>query len=259
MSERKVLGFDQYIRLEWLEFTAARVAAGCGPAEVRDALFDLLDGVVGGRRQYSSRSKTVTVLTRIWSRVPDSAIYLQRRAVAALAQVDAQERLALHWAMATGSYGFFHDVGTVIGRLLALQGDVVQASISRRMQEIWGDRVKVPNATQKVTRSIADWGGLEEGATKGLFKPRRSPIRVSGQIAEILLEALLLRNDGQSLEVAQISRHPSLFPFDVELPAHKLRQSPTFEVHRQGLDVDVVRLAAPRGSDAIGGGSGQCA
>ena len=65
-DRRKVLGFDQRIRLEWLEAAAGHAAGGKSYDEMREALLDLLDGVVGGRRYASARSKTVTVLCRVW-------------------------------------------------------------------------------------------------------------------------------------------------------------------------------------------------
>lgn len=58
-DRRKLLGFDQRVRLEWMDAALGHVASGKNVDDTREALLDLLDGVVGGRRQASARSKTV--------------------------------------------------------------------------------------------------------------------------------------------------------------------------------------------------------
>lgn len=241
-DRRKVLGFDQRIRLEWLEAAAGHAAAGKTYDEMREALLDLLDGVVGGRRYASARSKTVTVLSRVWGGVVPGTEGLRRRAIEALPHVDAAERVALHWAMSLSAYPFFADVAVIVGRLLELQDEAPMAHIVRRTVELWGDREKVHGASQKVVRSMADWGCLTE-PSKGVFRRRTPQLEVRDELASTLAEGLLFGGEQSAVPLPQLLRHPAAFPFQVELHAYNLRRGQTFEITRQGLDLDVVSLA----------------
>src|SRR5512142_3017856 len=113
VERRKLLGFDQRVRLEWLEAAAGHAASGKSYEEMRECLLDLLDGVVGGRRYASSRSKAATVLCRIWGGVVPGTERLRTRAIEVLPRVDAGERVVLHWAMSIAAYPFFSDVASI--------------------------------------------------------------------------------------------------------------------------------------------------
>lgn len=120
------------------------------------------------------------------------------------------------------------------------------AQLTRRMRESWGDRSTMDKAAQRVMRSIVQWGLLVDETEKGVYAKGRSRVSVSGELAGLLLEGLLIY-EGKVMPVGQIGMHPVLFPFDVDLNSHELRRSDRFEVHRQGLDVDVVGLAVLEG------------
>lgn len=241
-DRKKVLGFDQRVRLEWLEDAAAHAAGGKSYDEMRESLLDLLDGVVGGRRYASARSKTVTVLCRVWGGVVPGTEGLRAKAIEALPHVQAAERVVLHWAMSLVAYPFFFDVATIVGRLLELQDEAPMAHIVRRTVELWGDREKVRGGSQKIVRSMTDWGCLAE-SSKGVFQRRTPQPAVRGKLAPLIAEALILGGEQSTVPLLQLLRHPATFPFLVELSAHELRRSPSFEINRQGLDIDIVSLA----------------
>jgi hypothetical protein len=239
---RNLLGYNQKITMEWLDVTASKVAEGCSSTEVREHLFSLLDGVVGGRRTASARSKTVAVLTRIWSNVPPECVKLQRSAIKLLRDADPGQRLATHWAMATGCYIFFSDAAIAVGRLLELQGLVSQRQLCRRLQEVWGDRSTLHRSSQLAIRNMVLWGVLLDTETRGTYKATPTKISVGKEISQLLLEAYLVHGDDMTIPVENITRHPGFFPFDLQISTNDLRQSNRFEVHRQGLNTDVVRL-----------------
>lgn len=243
-ERRKLLGFDTRIRLEWLEAAAGHAASGKSYDEMREALLDLLDGVVGGRRYASARSKTVTVLCRVWGGVVPRTEGLRARTIEALAHVDASERVALHWAMTLAAYPFFADVASIVGRLLELQEEAPMAHIVRRAVELWGDREKVRAGSQKIVRSMTDWGCLTEVSTKGVFRKHVPQLAVRGDLASILAEALIFGGEQSAVPMPQLLRHPAGFPFQLEIATHELRRSGCFEISRQGLDIDVVSLSA---------------
>jgi hypothetical protein len=241
-DRRKVLGFDQRVRLEWMDAALGHIAGGKSVDDTREALLDLLDGVVGGRRTASARSKTVTVLCRIWGGTVPGTLGLRDRALALLPDLSSGERVVLHWSMALVAYPFFADIAAIVGRLLELQDEAPMAHVTRRVVELWGDREKVRNAAPKVVRSMADWGCLDE-PSKGVFRRRTPQLAVRRELATILAEALIFGGEQSAVPLPQLLRHPAAFPFLVELHAHDLRRAQTFEITRQGLDLDVVSLS----------------
>ena len=243
-ERRKVLGFDTRVRLEWLEAAAGHAAGGKSYDDMRESLLDLLDGVVGGRRYASARSKTVTVLCRVWGGVVPGTEGLRARAISALTRVDASDRVVLHWAMSIAAYPFFADVASIVGRLLELQDEAPISHVTRRVVEQWGDRDKVRAGSQKIVRSMADWGCLTEPSSKGVFRRRTPQPAVRGELASLLAEALIFGGEQSAVPLPQLLRHPAAFPFQLDVTAYDLRRAQCFEISRQGLDIDVVSLSA---------------
>ena len=124
MTRRQTIGFDRRLALDWLEATASRAAAGASLEELRDGMWQYLEGKVSGDKFNSDRGKTMTVLTHIWAKVPTVAQSLQARAIEAYGKAGSKERLALHWAMMLATYRRCHgDGGTASrapGKLLPL-------------------------------------------------------------------------------------------------------------------------------------------
>ncbi len=86
----------------------------------------------------------------------------------------------------------------------------------------------------------------------GIYERSAKILVVRPPVGNLLVEALLLQAEEKSLPVEQALRHPGFFPFHIELPAHQLRRSNRFDIHRQRLDVDVVTLAQPKNlQDAV--------
>ena len=246
MSRRKTIGFDRRLALDWLEATACRVAAGDSLEEVRAGMWDYLEGKVSGDKFNSDRGKTMTVLTRIWAKVPPAVDPLKTRAVAAFQASKTRDHLALHWAMAIASYPIFSDVAATAGRLLTLQDTFSLAQLTNRMVAQWSERPVLVKSTQRIIRSLVDWGTLTDTETKGVYARAPKPLPVSGEIALLLCEALLLDNEHHALPANQLLDHPALFPFTHSLTLADLRDEPAFDVHRQGIDGDMVELRAPQ-------------
>jgi hypothetical protein len=241
-GERTTVGFDRRIDVEWLDAAAGRVAAGQSPAEVREFLWGLLDGVVSGDTVHSARGKTLTVLMRIWVTVPPSAEPLRAVAIKRICSAFSEEKLAIHWAMSVACYPFFADVAAHVGKLLALNGHANLSQIVRRMTEKWGDRSTLPRAVQRVLRSMVQWGALRDGREKGTFVPLARLITLSEASAELVIQAVLV-NHGRGMGLSQATSHSALFPFDVRLNSYSVRKSHQFRVLRQGDQTDFLELA----------------
>ncbi len=213
MSERRVIGFDRELRLEWLDAVASRAAAGDAPEVVRPWLDGHLADVLGGKGRSGNRGKTVTVLTRIWVNVPLRCLPLRNKAVGLLAAGDGTDRLALHWALSSAVYPFFADVVTVMGRLLALQGEVERQAVIRRVVEMWGDRPAVSRGCRAVWTSVKGWGVLDEGSKRGLYTGRGAPLRPSPAVQGFLIDALKVNSDRPQSQLRDATMLPGLFPF----------------------------------------------
>lgn len=246
MSRRKTIGFDRRLALDWLEATASRVAAGDSLEEVRAGMWEYLEGKVSGDKFNSDRGKTMTVLARIWAKVPPAVDPLKTRAVAAFQASKAQDHLALHWAMAIASYPIFSDVAATAGRLLTLQDTFSLAQLTNRMVAQWSERPVLVKSTQRIIRSLVDWGALADTETKGVYRRAPKTLPVSKEIGLLLCESLLLDNEHHALPAIQLLDHPALFPFTHSLTLAVLREETAFDVHRQGIDGDMVELRAPQ-------------
>jgi len=217
MSERRVIGFDRELRLEWLDGVASRAAAGDAPEVVRPWLDEHLADVLGGKGRSGNRGKTVTVLTRIWVNVPPRCLPLRNKAVGLLGAGDATDRLALHWAMASAVYPFFADVVTVMGRLLALQGEVERQAVIRRVVEAWGDRPAVSRGCRAVWHSVKGWGVLDEASKRGLYTRRSGLPKPSPSVLELLFEALTINAERPQAPLRDAVLPPGLFPFSASV------------------------------------------
>lgn len=240
-GERATIGFDRRIDIEWLDAAAGRVAAGQSPADVREFLWGLLDGVVRGDTVHSARGKTLTVLMRIWVAVPPTAERVRAAAIKHICSASSRERLAMHWAMSVACYPFFAEVAAHVGKLLALNGDANLSQIVRRMTETWGDRSTLPRAVQRVIRSMVQWGALREGTEKGVFIRAARRMVLPEGLAELVVQAILVSHG--SMGLTQATSHSALFPFDVRLNASSARKSDQLHVLRQGDQTDFVELA----------------
>ncbi|NHM28426.1 hypothetical protein G7K71_15885 [Desulfofundulus sp. TPOSR] len=231
------IGFDRRIKLEWLDATAWKAGTEGNADEVRKYLNELLSTEYKGEK---ARKNTITVLTRIWVRIPEEQRKLQYRALKILVDSDPGTRLWLHWGMMLLAYPFFRDIATIIGRLLTLQNEVSLQQISRRLAECWGERATVRRACQRVVRSMVDWGVLEDTSTKGIYVPAAKKETTSEDVQLWFLEALLRSEPTPIMPLQQLLQIPSAFPFHLDIPVVAIRQSKEIEIQRQGLDLDMV-------------------
>jgi hypothetical protein len=248
--KRDTIGFDRDIEPQWLDAAAARVAAGDKPDEVRAHLWRLLEGKVAGDAPRSGRGKTTTVLVHVWSDVPGNVVPLRDDCLLALSSMPGERQLVCHWAMSLATYPFFLDVVGTVGRILALQGKVSLAQVTRRISEKWGERSTAVRACRRVVRSIVRWGAMRDTESQGVYSKRQQQITAGLAGSMLLAEAVLVSTGGAALPLLSLLNHPALFPFDTALNATHIRASERLQIAREGLDVEMVRLTKARGGMA---------
>ena len=239
------IGFDRDIQLEWLDYAAAQVAAGKEPQHVRDALWARLEGVVAGDESRSARDKTITVLMKIWSDVPEGRIPMRRTALELVGVSTPQTRLAIQWSMSMAAYPFFAEVVTTTGRLLQLQGSTSLNQITRRMVELRGDRSTMIRATRRVVRSIVRWGALADTNAKGDYVATKEKTVVAGKLGSLLGEGLLQSGIQRAIAINEFKTHPSMFPFELAINSEDIRKSPNLELRQDPLSGAVFTLRHP--------------
>jgi hypothetical protein len=236
---RQVVGISQKIKRAWLDAVLDRLTQTTDEADLRTFLDQRLKDELPGKE---SRAKTAGIILRIWSGIPAERLALRDQAVAMLPRISGQERIWLHWGMTALAYSFFRDTTEVVGRLLGLQDDFTTAQVQGRLLTTWGDRATSKEAAQKLLNTLVDWEVLRSTKTKGKFLLARKMATASSELQLWLLEALLGASAANEIEAQQLLRLPESFPFALSVGVADLRKYEGFDIHRQGLDMDMVAL-----------------
>lgn len=232
------IGLDRFLRRDWLD-QAALLARELGEeAALRDALNTRLATDIEGAE---SRDKTVIVLTRVWWRVPDVQHRWRDEALARVAQVDADERLGLHWGMLLLAFPLFQDVTAIVGRLLRLQGEVGLAQVKSRLAASWGNNVTLDYAIPRILKSYREWGILTAEDARSPHHVGQPVRLVDGNLGLWLLGAALAAR-GTETPLRDVLGLPELFPFTLSVSTADVLRAPQLQVDNQGHD-PMVRLA----------------
>ena len=229
------IGFDRLIALEWAT-TALKVRAGT--AKLED-LESLLDGAGLGA---AARTKTRTVLKRLWLDPRVELVDFADRGAAIFKAHPDVPVTAMHWGMAVATYPFFGKVAELIGRLSALQGDCASAEIHRRMSETYGEREGTYRMTNMVIQSQAGWGAVER-VEKGKRVLRLAPAVVENDELTVWLIEAAVRNAGRPLAIPSLQSLPVLFPFSLTRPlAYLVSNNDYMTVRSEGPNRQFVAL-----------------
>jgi hypothetical protein len=243
MNAQMPIGFSQRIRLEWLERTAALLAAGRSRELIQTALAQTLEEKlsVGGTADRGNREKAISILLKIWVSVPATLKPLRDDALEHVRRLSPSEHLPLHWGMTMAVYPFFGVVAEAVGRLLELQGSVAASQLQRRIRELLGERETVARAARRILRCFIDWGVLEEDAQEGVYHPAASRQVSDARLAAWLIEASLVASGLRSGALRALLVAPRLFPFRIPVAMNsKLHLGHRLELFRQGLDEEMV-------------------
>lgn len=229
------IGFDRFIALEWAT-TAMKVRAGTAKLEDLESLLDAAG--LGA----AARTKTRTVLKRLWLDPRVELVDFAGRGAAIFKAHPDVPVTAMHWGMAVATYPFFGKVAELIGRLSALQGDCASAEIHRRMSETYGEREGTYRMTNMVIQSQAGWGAVER-VEKGKRVLRLAPAVVENDELTVWLIEAAVRNAGRPLAIPSLQSLPVLFPFNLTRPlAYLVSNNDYLAVRSEGPNNQFVAL-----------------
>jgi hypothetical protein len=109
-----------------MEYAADRVGTGKAPAEIEEALQNLLSDKlsVGGRAERGNREKAITIFFKARVRPPPEAQALSDDGLVLLRELPKVKRIAVHWVSLWRLIRSGARSEETIGRLLRLQGTV---------------------------------------------------------------------------------------------------------------------------------------
>ena len=242
MTDR--IGFDRLLELDWLDLVASRLAE---THDAKTAFYDaraVVGATVGGGASHNNATgKTLTVLARVWLKVPPEVVTLRDEAAAALASLEPLDRAAIHWGMSELAYPFYLDSAGIVGRAVRLQDEVRLAAVRSRLTERWGARGTMPQATQRLLKMWARWGVLaptEEPGCYGSVPPRP----VGAVSARLLAEIRVLAEPNGAIDLDDLQRAPDLFPFMLPELRPLLVRSAVLQLNREGGRRLVARVAS---------------
>lgn len=233
----RTIGFDRKLQLDWLDITVAQCQNDDDPDRVAQNLNRLLMGEIKGDK---ARRNTLTVLMRIWLKVPAEREGMRDEGLVLASQVAPNERVWLHWGMSLSAYPFFRDVASVVGQLGKLQGTFSQAQIQRRMIETWGQRTTLERAVRRLLRTFIEWQVLMETDVRGHYAVAPARQTENQGLALWFLDCALRAHEAEQVPLRELAKLPYAFPFELTPFGDGVRRSGRFEISRQGLDLEMV-------------------
>src|SRR5215211_6519392 len=237
----KQIGFRRNIYLAWLDATAAMCSETSEIHELRARLDPIVEEQVRSRE---NRQYAITILLNIWVQIGEHYPELRNKAVALYAESKStSDRVWLHYGLTLLAYEFFRLGMVVIGQLCRYRDAVGTRDIERRLAAEVGQLGGLKNATERLVFSLRNWGILIDTDERYAYAPPSERLMATDTAIERwMLEAALAVHPAQDLPFADLVRLPELFPFRFKLGVDDLRQTSRFQVDRQGMGWDMVRL-----------------
>ncbi len=237
----KNIGFRRNIHLTWLDATAAMCVETSDPAELRHRLDPLVAEKIASRE---NRRMAIDILLNIWLNSGDRYPQLRAEALELFANAEVtSDRLWLHYGLTLLYYDFFRLGVAAIGRLSRYSDEVTATDLKKQLYAELGQLGAINKAAERIIFSLRDWGVLVETTRHNVYAPRHHGLITDRRALEQwLLAAALSASPVEELPFADLVRLPELFPFRFHINVDELRMVSRFEIHRQGLGWDMVRL-----------------
>jgi hypothetical protein len=225
----KRIGFDRMIEIDWLDAIASSIREQKNLNDIRDEMHNLLESEFP---QYEARRKTITVLLRIWYKVPSENKAIRDHALLLLPQLNHNDRLWIHWGMILLAFPFFKDITRILNRCFSFHDSCASAEIQRKMEETWGKRYTMKRALGRVLQSLKSWDIIRKESTSENFISRPQIFAQNKEVEFWFIEALLLSQESQSIPMDLITRFPEAFPFGITLEQSDIMNSGRFTIQQ---------------------------
>lgn len=236
IAEVTQIGFDRFIRLEWVE-VALRVRAGTDSMDELNAQLT----AAGLGREAQAKTRTKLNALALEPR-PDLVDFIDRGVRLFGSAGSAADVAPFAWGAALAAYPYFGKVAEFTGRLTSIQGDCSVAEVHRRISETYGDREVTKRATQAVLQTQANWGAIAR-VERGKRLVRLVARVLTDQRAVAWLVEAALRYQGRAMAVATMKSTAVLYPFVLDQPlAYVVANSEVLELRSEGPSQQFVSL-----------------
>jgi hypothetical protein len=238
----KQIGFRRNIYLSWLDATAAMCSETSDAQELRARLDPIVEEQVLSKE---NRQYALGILINIWVNTRERYPDLREEAVELYTDTSAeQDRVWLHYGLTVLAYEFFRLGMIAIGQLTRYGDPIGTRDLERHLAAEVGQIGGLKNATERLIFSLRNWGLLIDTGKRYAYAPIQRLTATNPAIERWMLQVALAAHPAQDLPFADLVRLPELFPFRFTLSVDDLRRTERFEVHRQGMGWDMVRLAS---------------
>ena len=227
MSRR--IGFDRHIKLDWLDTMAGIVKK---EPDINKIRIDMHSYFEKEFPLYEARRKTITVLSRIWYKVPKEHLDIRNRGLELLPNLEQKDRIWIHWGLTLLAFPFVRDIATYLSRCFSLNDSCSTQEITRKMEESWGYRTTMKRALDRVIQSFDNWNVIVKDEKNGIITTKLRLKSSDKSLNLWLLEAILLAENDHSIPMDQVNKIPSGFPFDFSLTYSDILESNRFSVNQ---------------------------
>jgi hypothetical protein len=154
-----------------------------------------------------AQGKTKKCLTRVWVNPPSPAagMIAWGRQHSQL----ASDRRLLHLGAVLATFPFAGSVAVVVGRALALDGQIAAVDVRNKIKAVWGDRSSVDIGARKAYTTFLRLGALTGGGSAPLTAGMT--FEANSEMAAWLIHALMLTRCVTSINAAELAAAPELF------------------------------------------------
>lgn len=142
------------------------------------------------------------------------------------------DKCALNWAMLLLAYPAFTDACTLIGKISLMQDTFTTQWLTSNLKSIWGDRPIVDLSARKILQTMKYMKTIENAKT-GVYRIVSKPI-TDVETAKVMVMALLALRRKAYYEIAELSRVPIYFPFEVNASTEWLYSAPEIALGQYG-------------------------
>lgn len=237
----KGIGFNRNIKLEWLDAAAAFRTESDNLSEIRERLEMVVSQDRTGKE---ATRKSVDILINVWYKNYELAPALFEKALQFYETTQSPgDRLWLHYGLTMVYYPFFFECIATIGHLSRYEDSITNKTIIKQMTAQIGHMGSLERSVRRVIASLRDWGILVESERRYHYIPEIQQFTTSNRDIEAwLLQSALHSHPAEELPVDDLLHLAALFPFRFSLTTYDLRQYSTFQIQRQGLGMDMIRI-----------------